>query len=139
MARLFLLLLWLCTSATALVAQAPASAVTSPAAAVAAQPSSGTPGSDVVLLFVRADAADALQQSTVINTSVWTVFKETGPLAAKGRPALYALFPRDSSLQSATSSAEVIKAATSYLAQRGANRLELAPVVDCRCRCRCQW
>ncbi len=130
MVRLFLLLLWLCTSATPLFAQPPAPPSPGQATATPAQPATGAPRAELLLLFVRPDADDALQQSAFMRTPGWTIFKETGPLVTKTGPVVYALFPRESSSGAATASADVITAAGSYLAQRGANRLELEPVID---------
>jgi len=130
MARLFLLLLGWCIVTTPLFAQVPAPPPAGPAVATAAQPSTATSRADLLLLFVRADAADALQQSAFMQTPGWSIFKETGPLAGKGGPVLYVLFPQASPSALAAPSADVIKAASSYLAQRGANRLELEPVID---------
>jgi len=119
MVRLLLLLLGLCTVTPRLFAQAPA------------PPSSGgAPKAEVLLFFVRVDAADALQLSAFMRTPGYTIFKETGPLVSKTGPVIYALFPAGPSPASATASADVIKSASRYLAQRGANRLELAPVID---------
>ena len=131
MVRLLLLLLGLCTVTPPLFAQAPAPPASAAAVSTAAQPSAGaSPTSDLLLFFVRADAADALQQSAFMRTPGYTIFKETGPLVSKTGPVFYALFPTGPSLASATASADVIKSASSYLAQRGANRLELEPVID---------
>lgn len=131
MVRLLLLLLGLCTVTPPLFAQAPAPPASAAAVSTAAQPSAGaSPTSDLLLFFVRADAADALQQSAFMLTPGYTIFKETGPLVSKTGPVVYALFPTGPSPASATASADVIKSASSYLAQRGANRLELSPVID---------
>ncbi len=138
MARLFLLLLGVCTVTTPLFAQVPAPPPAAPATATAttattataAQPSTATSRASVLLLFVRADAADALEQSAFMKTPGWSIFKETGPLAGKGGSVLYVLFPQSSPSTSAAPSADVITAASSYLAQRGANRFELEPLID---------
>jgi len=131
MVRLLLLLLGLCTVTPPLFAQAPAPPASGAAVSTAAQPSAGaSPNAEVLLFFVRVDAADALQLSAFMRTPGYTIFKETGPLVSKTGPVIYALFPTGPSPASATASADVIKSASSYLAQRGANRLELAPVID---------
>lgn len=127
MARLFLLLLGLCSVASPLLAQPPAQPASPPSSSSTAQASTA-PRSELVLLFVRSDAADALQASAVMRNPDWTVFKETGPLVGKTGPVLYALFPRESNMLAATAAADVIKDANPYLAQRGANRLELEQV-----------
>lgn len=128
--RLFLLLVGLCLVTPPLLAQAPAPPAAGSAAEAASQTSPGTPRAEVLLLFVRSDAADALQQSAFMRTPGWSIFKETGRPAGKGGPVVYALFPRESSSSPATPSADVFEAAGRYLAQRGANRLELEPVID---------
>lgn len=131
MVRLLLLLLGLCTVTPPLFAQAPAPPASGAAVSTAVQPSAGAlPNAEVLLFFVRVDAADALQLSAFMRTPGYTIFKETGPLVSKTGPVIYALFPTGPSPASATASADVIKSASSYLAQRGANRLELAPVID---------
>ncbi len=138
MLRLFPLLLGLCMATTPLSAQPSAPPGPGPSAATAIQPANGAPGSELLLLFVRADAADALQQqSAFMRTPGYTIFKQTGPLVRKDGPVLFALFPSASSSpasapesDSEPASADVMKAASSYLAQRGANRLELEPVIN---------
>ena len=131
MVRLLLLLLGLCTVTPSLFAQAPAPPASGAAVSTAAEPSTGSsPKSDLLLFFVRADAADALQLSAFMRTPGYTIFKETGPLVSKTGPVIYALFPTGPSPASATAAADVIKSASSYLAPRGANRLEVAPVID---------
>ncbi len=131
MARLLLLLLGWSFVATPLFAQAPALPSSTPAASAPAQPSTASTRADLLLLFVRADAADALQQTPFLRTPGWSIYKATGPLVSKTGPVIYALFPRASpAATEATPAADVIKMATSYLAQRGANRLELTPFID---------
>ncbi len=127
MVRLLLLLLGLCTVTPPLFAQAPAPPASGAAVSTAAQPSAGAlANAEVLLFFVRVDAADALQLSAFMRTPGYTIFKETGPLVSETGPLIYALFPTGPS----PASADVIESASSYLAQRGANRLELAPVID---------
>lgn len=131
MARLFpLLLLGLWAATTSLGAQALAPGRTAQAQPSATgQPAPPSARAEILLLFVRPDADEALQQSPLATVPGWTIFRETGPLAGKNGGVIYALTPLTSSDQVAMDPADIVKSAGSYLAQRGANRLEFEPVI----------